>query len=200
MGVIMSEKFDFIKQDYLDGIIEENRIPKREEVISVLEKGKEKKGLSIEETFILLQANDAESIEEIYETARKIKDDIYGNRMVVFAPLYITNECSNICDYCGFRADNKELHRRTLTMDELKEDTGRGKIPVSIDISYSYKYNYKEKSISSLIFMSTREGRMPFHIEIEYEGIFKLNKQVIPTGLLLLWCALFTRHFRTGLV
>ncbi len=122
MGVIMSEKFDFIKQDYLDGIIEENRIPKREEVISVLEKGKEKKGLSIEETFILLQANDAESIEEIYETARKIKDDIYGNRMVVFAPLYITNECSNICDYCGFRADNKELHRRTLTMDELKEE------------------------------------------------------------------------------
>lgn len=61
---------------------------------------------------------------------------------------------------------------------KIKEDTGRGKIPVSIDISYSYKYNYKEKSISSLIFMSTREGRMPFHIEIEYEGIFKLNKQV----------------------
>lgn len=48
--------------------------------------------------------------------------ELYGNRIVLFAPLYVTNECANICEYCGFRADNKDLKRRTLKMDELKEE------------------------------------------------------------------------------
>ncbi len=115
-------KKDFIDQDYLDELINKDFHPEKNEVLDILEKGKAKKGLSIEETYKLIQTTDTDLVNAIYETARYIKSDIYGNRVVLFAPLYITNECSNICDYCGFRADNMDLHRRTLNENELKEE------------------------------------------------------------------------------
>lgn len=58
----------------------------------------------------------------MFALARKIKEDVYGNRIVFFAPLYIGNKCINNCLYCGFRRDNKAQVRKTLTMDELKEE------------------------------------------------------------------------------
>ncbi len=113
---------DFIDQEYLDNMIKENKKPEVSKVREIIKKGLEKKGLSKEDAFALLQTEDKECIESIYSAAKQIKNEIYGNRLVLFAPLYVTNECSNICDYCGFRADNKDLHRRTLSMDELKEE------------------------------------------------------------------------------
>lgn len=115
---------DFIDQEYLDRLAQSDRQFEKKEIDDILQKGAEKKGLTVDETYCLIQADDREHIEAIYETARKIKNDIYGNRLVVFAPLYVTNECGNICDYCGFRADNTDLNRRTLTMQELKEEVG----------------------------------------------------------------------------
>lgn len=116
------DKKDFIKQAYLEDLLKENRKPDRSEIAEILSKAREKKGLNEEEAFALMQTDDGQSINEIYSTAKAIKEEIYGNRIVLFAPLYVTNECSNICDYCGFRADNKDLNRRSLTMDELKEE------------------------------------------------------------------------------
>ncbi|TVM31838.1 [FeFe] hydrogenase H-cluster radical SAM maturase HydG [Oceanidesulfovibrio marinus] len=91
-------------------------------VRDVLEKGLEKKGLSPHEAAVLLKNTDADLDEEIFETARTIKKGIYGNRLVLFAPLYVTNECGNQCAYCGFNAKNEDLERRTLTMDELRKE------------------------------------------------------------------------------
>ncbi|HCP15927.1 MAG: Iron-only hydrogenase maturation protein HydG [candidate division TA06 bacterium 32_111] len=118
----MSELKDFIDQEYLDNLIKENRKPSKNEVLEVLKKGEEKKGLSVEDVFVLLQNDDEELKDEMFSLALKIKEEIYGNRLVIFAPLYVTNECGNICAYCGFRADNRDLHRRTLTLDEIKEE------------------------------------------------------------------------------
>ncbi|WP_415717140.1 [FeFe] hydrogenase H-cluster radical SAM maturase HydG [Maridesulfovibrio sp.] len=91
-------------------------------IMDILDKASELKGLSLEETAVLLQVEDPELNEAVFETARKVKQGIYGNRMVLFAPLYITNECGNRCAYCGFKASNKELQRRTLTAEELQQE------------------------------------------------------------------------------
>jgi 2-iminoacetate synthase len=62
-------------------------------------------------------------VDEICSTAKQIKEDIYGSRLVLFAPLYISNRCANECTYCAFRATNTTLKRRTLTQEEIAEET-----------------------------------------------------------------------------
>jgi 2-iminoacetate synthase len=113
----------FIDNDYLAQLLDKERKPDNKLIGDILAKGADKKGLTVEEAAILTQIEDPEQINLLYETANKIKTDIYGNRIVIFAPLYISNECANICDYCGFRADNQELLRRTLTLDEIQQET-----------------------------------------------------------------------------
>ena len=87
----------------------------------VMAKAQELKGLELEELAALLWVDEPELIEEIYAVARKIKETIYGKRLVFFAPLYISDYCVNNCRYCAYKRDNK-YPRRRLTMDELKEE------------------------------------------------------------------------------
>ncbi len=82
-----------------------------------------KKRLSLEETAILLNADDPELIEEIKEGARTLKERVYGERIVLFAPLYVGDLCTNNCQYCGFRAENKGMKRITLSREELIGET-----------------------------------------------------------------------------
>ena len=82
-----------------------------------------KKRLSLEETAILLNADDPELIEEIKEGARTLKEKVYGERIVLFAPLYVGDLCTNNCQYCGFRAENKGMKRITLSREELIGET-----------------------------------------------------------------------------
>ncbi len=82
-----------------------------------------KKRLSLEETAILLNADDPELIEEIKEGARTLKERVYGERIVLFAPLYVGDLCTNNCQYCGFRAENKGMKRITLSSEELIGET-----------------------------------------------------------------------------
>ena len=80
-------------------------------------------GLSMDEVACLSYVETPELLAEIFSTAKHIKEEIYGSRLVFFAPLYISNRCSNECTYCAFRATNTELKRRTLTMEEIAEET-----------------------------------------------------------------------------
>ena len=75
-----------------------------------------------EETAVLMQVTDPALFEEMRAAADRIKHKVYDNRIVVFAPLYVSNLCVNGCRYCGFREGNGEQKRRVLTMDELKEE------------------------------------------------------------------------------
>lgn len=88
-------------------------------VAAVLAKSKEKQALDLDETAALLVVKSPALLERIFETAKQLKRDIYGNRIVLFAPLYIGNHCMNDCLYCGFRRSLHSTHRRTLRMDEL---------------------------------------------------------------------------------
>jgi 2-iminoacetate synthase len=80
-------------------------------------------GLELAEVAALLQVTDVEARERVFAAAREVKESIYGRRMVLFAPLYASNECANNCLYCAFRRGNRELVRKTLTMEEIAEET-----------------------------------------------------------------------------
>jgi 2-iminoacetate synthase len=88
-------------------------------VRDIIAKSLAKQPLSVEESAELVNVTDPEVVESIFEAARQLKRDVYGNRVVLFAPLYIGNECVNDCDYCGFRRSNREAVRRTLDKEEL---------------------------------------------------------------------------------
>jgi 2-iminoacetate synthase len=88
----------------------------------ILDKAKEAKGLSHREAAVLLNIEDKEILEEMFETAKHIKETIYGKRIVLFAPLYVSNYCVNNCSYCGYKHSNKDFKRKKLTMEELKEE------------------------------------------------------------------------------
>ena len=113
---------DFIDDNRIQSELEGAKNPERKQVLDIINKARELKGLSIGETAALLQMEDADLVGELLQTAREIKEEIYGNRLVIFAPLYIANYCSNNCLYCGFRADNKELKRVALGMDQIARE------------------------------------------------------------------------------
>ncbi len=89
---------------------------------SILEKAKERKGLSHRDAAVLLDCDIPEKNEEIYALAQQIKKDFYGNRIVMFAPLYLSNYCVNGCLYCPYHAKNKTICRKKLTQEEIKAE------------------------------------------------------------------------------
>ncbi len=91
-------------------------------VREVIQASLDKKRLSLEETAMLLNVTDPELIEEIKEGARTLKERVYGERIVLFAPLYVGDLCTNNCQYCGFRSSNKDVKRITLNTEELKAE------------------------------------------------------------------------------
>ena len=112
----------FINDKEIWDTIKKSKNPDKAEVRDILAKAETAKGLSLYDTAVLLQVNDKDLTEEIFALAKKVKEKIYGNRIVIFVPLYISNECGNICEYCGFRADNKELKRKTLNYKEIQQE------------------------------------------------------------------------------
>lgn len=92
-------------------------------VREVLSKAREMGGLEADEVAVLMGIQDATLLEEMFAAARFVKNEIYGNRLVLFAPLYISNLCNNECIYCAYRARNEELVRRTLNHEEIATET-----------------------------------------------------------------------------
>ena len=93
-----------------------------EAVREIIAKSLSKKRLGLADVAVLLKAEDPDLIEEIKQGARTLKENIYGNRIVLFAPLYIGNKCSNNCTYCGFRSTNTDAVRKTLSDDEIVKE------------------------------------------------------------------------------
>ena len=89
---------------------------------SILEKAKLRKGLTHREASVLLACQSEEKNQEIYHLAEQIKKDFYGNRIVMFAPLYLSNYCINGCTYCPYHAKNKHIPRKKLTQDEIRKE------------------------------------------------------------------------------
>ena len=94
----------------------------RELIVSILSKAKQMKGLSHREASVLLACELEDQNQEIYALAKKIKQEFYGNRIVMFAPLYLSNYCVNGCVYCPYHLKNKHITRKKLTQDEIKAE------------------------------------------------------------------------------
>jgi 2-iminoacetate synthase len=97
--------------------------PDATRVREIIAKSLNKERLTLAETAALILADDPELIDEIKNGARELKKKVYGNRIVLFAPLYVGNHCINNCKYCGFKASNKFAVRRTLTDEEIIKET-----------------------------------------------------------------------------
>jgi 2-iminoacetate synthase len=91
-------------------------------VASILDKAKTFKGLNHREAAVLMEVTEHDTLEEIYALAKQIKEHIYGRRIVIFAPLYLSDYCVNNCSYCGYSLKNKNAQRRILTQEQLKEE------------------------------------------------------------------------------
>lgn len=106
----------------LDNLSSRDEVSSKELEV-VLEKARKLKGLDLEDVSALLSVESEKGIEQLLEASKYVKKEIFGNRMVLFAPLYTGNFCSNNCLYCGFRAANTELERIRLTQNQIASET-----------------------------------------------------------------------------
>jgi 2-iminoacetate synthase len=130
----------------------------------VLAKARQLAGLEAADMAVLMEIQDAALLEEMFAAARHVKDEIYGNRLVLFAPLYISNLCKNECSYCAFRAGNTELKRRVLTQAEIADEVkvliepGHKRLLLVSGESYPVDgFHYVLKSIATIY--QTKSGR-----------------------------------------
>lgn len=111
----------FIDEELIHAILR-RPAPAAGEVEDILAKAAGAKGLDLTEAAALLRCDDEALVERLFETARQVKEKIYGPRLVLFAPLYLSNECVNNCLYCGFRRGNQRLVRHTLSVPDAVEE------------------------------------------------------------------------------
>jgi len=111
----------FIDRDKLYGLLE-GSVPTDAEVDAIVARALELKGLGLEDVAALLRVTDPTNMEKIRKTANSVKETIYGKRLVLFAPVYTGNECSNSCTYCAFRQENTSLKRTTLTNTQIQSE------------------------------------------------------------------------------
>jgi len=114
---------DFIDDEEIERLLGEKGAPRPEEVRDILAKALSLQRLDPVETAALLNVEDEDLWQEIFEAAREIKNRVYGPRIVTFAPLYCSNLCINSCLYCAFRRENAAQERRQLTIEEVRRET-----------------------------------------------------------------------------
>ena len=115
---------EFISHDEICETLEyaESHKNDLELIDALIDKAKQRKGLTHREASVLLACENKEMIAEIYSLAEEIKNDFYGNRIVIFAPLYLSNYCVNGCVYCPYHCQNKNIARKKLTQEEVKKE------------------------------------------------------------------------------
>ena len=121
--MVTQERAEYINEQEVEGILAVQKHPSAARVHELLAKAREMHGLTMDEVATLSYVDNPELLTELFSTAKGIKEEIYGSRLVLFAPLYVSNRCLNECTYCAFRATNTTLKRRTLTQEEIAEET-----------------------------------------------------------------------------
>ncbi len=114
----------FINDNLIPGLIAEGAAMADDKAVvrKIIDKAKKYHGLSTGEVAVLLQVSDGDLLREMYAAAASVKQAIYGKRIVLFAPLYLSSHCVNNCVYCGYKSSNKEQLRRRLTLEEVKKE------------------------------------------------------------------------------
>jgi 2-iminoacetate synthase len=135
-------------------------------VRDIIAKSLDKNRLTLEETAVLISAGDPELVEEIKQGAKTLKQNVYGQRIVLFAPLYVGNLCINNCAYCGYKASNKSMKRITLTNEDLinqvraLEDTGQKRLILVFGEHPKYDANFIADSVRTVYSVKSGPGEI----------------------------------------
>ncbi|MDR1847245.1 MAG: [FeFe] hydrogenase H-cluster radical SAM maturase HydG [Bacteroidales bacterium] len=119
---IKARNKNFIDRDKINALID-TKEPSTSQINEILNRALKLKGLNLNDVATLLRVEDTTAIHNIMEAAKNVKEEIYGKRLVLFAPIYTGNVCVNNCLYCSFRRDNKLIKRKILTMQEIARET-----------------------------------------------------------------------------
>lgn len=165
--------------------------PSASRVGEILEKARTLQGLTAEEAAELAAINDSDQMRNLLATAGWVKEQIYGKRMVLFAPLYTGNYCVNNCVYCGFRVDNRDMRRVVLSMDEIARQTeillsqGHKRILIISGESPKQSLDYTLKAIETCYSVQVGTARVRrINVELaplDVEGFRALKKAGIGT-------------------
>lgn len=156
----------FIKEEKIYELLEKTKSPDSIKVDEIIQKSLSKKRLEPEEVATLLNVEEETTLEKIFEGAKTLKQRIYGNRIVFFAPLYIGNKCVNDCQYCGFRSSNKEIYRNSLTFEQLKkevealENKGHKRLILVYGEHPEYDANFIAKTVETVYNTKNNNGEI----------------------------------------
>lgn len=140
--------------------------PSKSRIREIIAKSLDKNRLTLEETAVLINANDPELVEEIKQGAKTLKEKVYGQRIVLFAPLYVGNLCINNCAYCGYKTSNQHMKRITLTHDELVnqvktlEDTGQKRLILVFGEHPKYDANFIADTVRTVYSVKSGPGEI----------------------------------------
>ncbi len=158
---------DFINEQKVWQILEANKNADFGRIREVMAKAREMKGLNLEDIAVLTNISDPEILSELFNTANEVKETIYGKRLVVFAPLYISNLCANECLYCAFRATNKDIVRNSLSQDHIVREVevlikkGHKRILMVAGESYPNRgFQYILDSIKTIYSVKSEHGEI----------------------------------------
>ena len=157
----------FIPDKDIFALLETQKTPDNIRIRDIINKSLDKHRLNPDETAALLNVTDPELRQMILEGAKTLKEHIYGNRIVLFAPLYVGNECVNDCVYCGFRISNKECLRSTLSHEQLVsevkslEDAGHKRLIMVYGEHPKYDAKYIADTVETVYKTKIRQGRNP---------------------------------------
>jgi len=162
----MKQRENFIDERRIRQHLEEGRGKSAEEIRKILQKAGEGKGIDPPEAASLLQMENPSLIGEMFQTARGVKERIYGKRLVLFAPLYLSNHCINNCQYCGFRRDNLQIARRRLSPEEIHdqvqqlENLGHKRLLLECGESPLSDMNFVEEAIATIYATKNDRGEI----------------------------------------
>ncbi len=164
---VHAHKASFIDDAAIDEILSGGLNRDAARIRDIVAKALELRGLDMAEVAALTAISDPELLSDLFGAARKVKELIYGRRLVLFAPLYISNLCNNECLYCAFRARNKGINRRALTQDEIAREVkvlveqGHKRILLVAGESYPQEgFPYVLKSVRTVYSVSSGNGRI----------------------------------------
>lgn len=156
---------DFINDDELRRLLGEGK-PDAGRVRDIIKKSLDKQALSVAETAALVNTVDPDLVGEIFNAARELKKTVYGNRIVLFAPLYIGNRCVNDCIYCAFRRSNTEVVRRTLSGVEIEnqvaalENQGHKRLILVFGEDSAYDADYIADTVRAVYNVRMKHGEI----------------------------------------
>ncbi len=173
-----SEKVEWLDEQSIYEAISQAGTPEREQIDDIIARGLELKGLSFEDVALLCRVDSEELLAPVFAAAKKVKEAIYGRRIVLFAPLYISNLCANECLYCAFRRSNTLLTRRALQREEIQAQTraildqGHKRVLMVAGESYPKEdgFSYVIKAIDAIYAARNEHG----------DSIRRINANVAP--------------------